>query len=124
MADELAIEDLRGFQVTLECRGCREELLGSTSMLEFTLTSCAEQAGGKVVKAGTYRVDPFKITALIVMNSGHIIAHAWAEGSYMTVDVYSHREKKFAGAIADNLLKEFKPKVHTTKISDRLPPSY
>jgi S-adenosylmethionine decarboxylase len=78
--------------VTLECQGCRPELLNDRRRIRRFLIKAAESCALHVVQDGIHSFRPQGITGYVLLEESHISIHTWPENKVALIDVLSCKE--------------------------------
>ncbi len=96
-------------------------LAGDPAILKKMIEEAAGAGGMRIVEIKVFAFGENKggVTAIAIMQVGHIALHTWLEYNYATLDVYTSGTMASADKTFDYVVSKLKPKRHQKFRADR-----
>ena len=103
-----------GKHCTLEVYGVKDDLLDDLQFIDQTLRQAAIISGATILDSVFHKFDPQGITFILLLAESHISIHTWPEKGCAAIDIYTCGLSNPETAMW-YVIKQFKPKTHSTK---------
>ena len=83
------MNNVLGFQTTIDFYGCNTEKINSTDFIEDVLKKAAKKMNLTVVKSTIHSFYPIGVSGVIVIQESHLAIHTWPEYNYVALDFFT-----------------------------------
>ena len=83
------MNNILGFQTTIDFYGCNTEKINSTNFIEEVLKKAAKKMNLTVVKSTIHSFSPIGVSGVIVIKESHLAIHTWPEYNYVALDFFT-----------------------------------
>lgn len=83
------MENILGFQTTIDFYGCNSDKINSTGFIEKVLEKAAKKMNLTVVKSTIHSFSPIGVSGVIVIQESHLAIHTWPEYNYVALDFFT-----------------------------------
>ena len=83
------MNNVLGFQTTIDFYGCNTEKINSTDFIEDVLKKAAKKMNLTVVKSTIHSFCPIGVSGVIVIQESHLAIHTWPEYNYVALDFFT-----------------------------------
>jgi len=104
------MNNVLGFQTTIDFYGCNTEKINSTDFIEDVLKKAAKKMNLTVVKSTIHSFYPIGVSGVIVIQESHLAIHTWPEHNYVAIDFFTCNEQYDISKGVTFLKEKFKAK--------------
>jgi len=78
-----------GFQTTIDFYGCNTSKINATNFIEEVLVKAAKMMNLTVVKSIIHSFSPIGVSGVVVIKESHLAIHTWPEYNYVALDFFT-----------------------------------